>query len=92
MKEVTIEDLKIVSEFQQVPNDQLEWLISQGEPQELQKNELLFNAGEPVVTCYILLEGKMRICAVQSGNWLSSLFESHRYARVLRGNKRFTCI
>jgi len=67
MKEVTIEDLKIVSEFQQVPNDQLEWLISQGEPQELQKNELLFNAGEPVVTCYILLEGKMRICAVQSG-------------------------
>ena len=67
MKEVTIEDLKIVSEFQQVPNDQLEWLISQGEPQELQKNELLFNAGEPVTTCYILLEGKMRICAVQSG-------------------------
>jgi signal transduction histidine kinase len=67
MKNVTIEDLKVVSEFQRVPDDQLEWLISQGELQELQQNELLFNAGEPVVTCFILLEGKMRICSVQSG-------------------------
>lgn len=68
MKEITIDDLKIVTEFQHVPDDQIQWLIDQGETIELQKEELLFEAGEPVVTCYILLEGKMRICSVQSGN------------------------
>jgi signal transduction histidine kinase len=67
MKKVTIEDLKIVKEFQHVPDDQLQWLINQGETIELEKDEFLFKTGDPVVTCYIVLEGKMRICAVQSG-------------------------
>jgi len=67
MKKVSIEDLKIVKEFQHVPDDQLQWLITQGETVELEKDEFLFNAGEPVITSYILLEGKMRVCAVQSG-------------------------
>jgi len=68
MRELTIEDLKIVKEFQHVPIDQLEWLISQGETAELEKDEILFNVGEPVNVCFILLDGKMRICSVQSGN------------------------
>lgn len=67
MKEPTIEDLKIVKEFQHVPDAQLQWLISQGEALIIEKDELLFNVGEPVVTSYIVLDGKMRICAVQSG-------------------------
>jgi len=68
MRELTIEDLKIVKEFKNVPDDQLEWLISQGETVELEKDEILFNVGEPVTICFILLDGKMRICSVQSGN------------------------
>src|SRR5665213_2875968 len=68
MKELTIEDLKVVTEFKSVPDDQLEWLISQGETVELEKDEILFNVGEPVTICFILLDGKMRICSVQSGN------------------------
>jgi signal transduction histidine kinase len=67
MKELTIEDLKIVKEFEHVPDEQLQWLISQGETLEVEKGDFLFNAGEPVVTSYIVLDGKMRICAVQSG-------------------------
>lgn len=67
MKVITIDDLKIVSEFQHVPNDQIQWLIDQGETIELGKGDLLFEVGEAVTTCYILLEGKMRICGVQSG-------------------------
>lgn len=67
MKELTIEDLKIVKEFQHVPDDQLQWLVSQGETLEVEQGEFLFNAGEPVFTCYIILEGKMRIVAIQSG-------------------------
>src|SRR5690242_20498367 len=67
MKELTIEDLKIVKEFEHVPDEQLQWLVSQGETLEVEKGDFLFNAGEPVVTSYIVLEGKMRICSVQSG-------------------------
>ena len=67
MRQLIIEDLKVVKEFQHVPDEQLQWLISQGETLEVEEAELLFNVGEPVVTSYIVLDGKMRICAVQSG-------------------------
>ncbi len=68
MKEVSIEEMKTaVQEFQHVPDEQLRWLISQGETMELQQGEILFNIGDPVVTSYIVLDGKLRICAVQSG-------------------------
>jgi signal transduction histidine kinase len=67
MKELSIEDLKVVTEFQHVPAEQLQWLISQGETVEIQQGDLLFNVGEPVITSYIILDGKMRIATVQSG-------------------------
>jgi signal transduction histidine kinase len=67
MKELTIDDLKVVKEFQHVPDDQLQWLINQGETVEIEEGDLLFNVGEPVVISYIVLDGKMRVSAVQSG-------------------------
>jgi len=67
MKELTIDDLKIVKEFQHVPDEQLQWLINQGETVGIEECGLLFNVGEPVTTTYIVLDGKMRICSVQSG-------------------------
>jgi signal transduction histidine kinase len=67
MKELTIEDLKVVKEFQHIPDEQLQWLISQGETIEIEEGDLLFDVGEPVNTAYIILDGKMRICAIQSG-------------------------
>jgi len=67
MKAPTVGDMKVVPEFQAVPDDQLQWLINQGESAEVEKGDLLFNVGAPVNTCYIVLGGKMRICAVQSG-------------------------
>ncbi|HYK46030.1 MAG TPA: ATP-binding protein [Parafilimonas sp.] len=67
MKAPTIPDMKVVPEFQAVPDDQLQWLINQGETADVEKGDLLFNVGAPVDTCFIVLAGKMRICAVQSG-------------------------
>jgi signal transduction histidine kinase len=67
MRVLNIEDLKVVTEFKHIPDKQLQWLINQGETVEIEQGDLLFNAGEPVITCYIVLDGKMRICAVQSG-------------------------
>ena len=67
MKALTLEDIKVVSEFRNVPDEQLQWLIGQGETIEVEQGELLFNVGEPVTTTYLVLDGKMRICAVQAG-------------------------
>ncbi len=67
MKALTLEDIKVVSEFRNVPDEQLRWLISQGEAVEIEQGELLFNVGEPVTTTYLVLDGKMRICATQAG-------------------------
>lgn len=67
MKELTIEDLKIVQDFQHVPEEQLQWLTKQGEIVHLQEGALMFNAGEQVVYTYIILTGKFRVCSMQSG-------------------------
>jgi signal transduction histidine kinase len=67
MKALTLEDIKVVSEFRNIPDEQLQWLISQGETVDVEQGELLFNVGEPVTTTYLVLDGKMRICAVQAG-------------------------
>lgn len=67
MKELTIEDLKIVQDFQHVPDEQLQWLTRQGEVVTLEQGELIFNTGDPVIYTYIILTGKFRVCAVQSG-------------------------
>ncbi len=67
MEELSIEVLKVVTEFRHVPAEQLQWLVSQGETVEIEKGGFLFKAGEPVITLYIVLDGKMRISSIQSG-------------------------
>ncbi|HEY2726352.1 MAG TPA: ATP-binding protein [Parafilimonas sp.] len=67
MKAITLQDIKVVQEFKNIPDEQLQWLINQGETVEIEQSELLFNVGEPVTTCYLILDGKMRICATQAG-------------------------
>jgi len=67
MKLPTIEDMKVVKEFANVPDVQIQWLIDQGETLYLEPGDILFNVGDPVVTSYIILDGRLRICAVQSG-------------------------
>lgn len=67
MKELTVENLQAFSDFHNIPAEQLQWLINQGEITELEPNDLLFNTGDPVNQFYIVLAGKLRICAVQQG-------------------------
>jgi signal transduction histidine kinase len=67
MEELRIEHLKVVPDFINVPDEQLQWLIKQGETLYFEQGDILFNIGEPVDHCYIILDGKLRICAVQSG-------------------------
>lgn len=67
MNELTINDIKVVPEFNTVPNEQLQWLISKGEVVHLEKCDLLFNVGEPVDHFYVVLTGRLRVCGMQAG-------------------------
>jgi signal transduction histidine kinase len=67
MKELSIQDIKVVQEFANVPDEQIQWLIKQGETLYLEQSEILFNVGDPVDQFYLILDGKLRICAVQGG-------------------------
>jgi len=67
MKELHIADIKVVSEFANVPDEQLQWLIDKGEAIEMNEGDMLFNAGDAVNKTFIVLDGKMRICTTQSG-------------------------
>ncbi|MEP6681953.1 MAG: ATP-binding protein [Parafilimonas sp.] len=67
MKQLSVRDLKNFEGFASVPDEQLQWLIDHGETFYIEENQLLFNVGDPVDTTFLVLEGKLRICAVQSG-------------------------
>ena len=67
MKEFILECLHSFRDFHNVPEEQLQWLVSQGEVIQLEQGEMIFNVGEPVNQFYIVLDGKLRVCAVQSG-------------------------
>jgi len=67
MKELRIANVKVVPEFANVPDEQLQWLINKGEAIEMEEGDILFNEGDPVTKTFIVLDGKIRICTTQSG-------------------------
>ncbi len=67
MSKASVEDLKIVPEFAVVPQQQLQWLADAGEVKEMQEGDNVFNIGDPIDKLFIVLNGKIRICTVQSG-------------------------
>lgn len=67
MKELSIADIKVVPEFANVPDEQLQWLISKGNAIEMEEGGTLFKEGDPVTKTFIVLDGKIRIYTTQSG-------------------------
>jgi signal transduction histidine kinase len=65
--QIQVEELKAISALQNVPDDQLQWLIDSGEVAEYQPGERMFDKGQPINTTFIILEGSFRICAMQAG-------------------------
>src|SRR4051812_30331370 len=62
---LTVAELKAIPALQDVPDDQLQWLIDSGEVTELQPGDLLFDIGDPINVMMIVLEGSFRICVMQ---------------------------
>ncbi|MCD8739502.1 ATP-binding protein [Mucilaginibacter roseus] len=68
MYTVTADQLKKIESLQTVPEDQLQWLIEQGEVREYESGERIFEAGAPLNITMVVLEGSFRICMVQGGS------------------------
>jgi signal transduction histidine kinase len=67
MNNVTLEELKAIPGLQAVPDNQLQWFLDAGDTIEVQEGERIFEKGEPLDRTYVMVEGRMRICAVQGG-------------------------
>lgn len=68
MYTVTADQLKKIESLQTVPEDQLQWLINQGEVQDYEAGDRVFEAGAPLNVTMIILEGSFRICMLQGGS------------------------
>jgi len=67
MKDVKLEELKAIPVLNTVPDNQLQWLIDTGEVTCFEEGERVFEVGDPVNKTTIILEGRIRICALQGG-------------------------
>lgn len=69
MEPVTAIQLKNIPALKDVPLEQLDWLLTQSEERWVPEGELLFKAGDPVVTTTIVISGKVRISATVNGHY-----------------------
>ncbi|MFD0765706.1 ATP-binding protein [Mucilaginibacter lutimaris] len=67
MNNVTLADLKAIPAFEQVPDEQLEWLLANGESLGAEEGEHIFEKGDPLDRTLIIIEGRLRFCAEQNG-------------------------
>jgi hypothetical protein len=67
MSELTLEELKAIPVLSEVPDEQLQWFIDNGEIVDLEEGQRVFEVGEPVNMTTVILEGRIRICVMQNG-------------------------
>lgn len=62
-----VEELKAIEALQNVPSEQLEWLIDKGEVLSIEVGEHIFEPEKPALYMLIVLEGNFQVVAVQNG-------------------------
>jgi signal transduction histidine kinase len=67
MDQITLDDLKRIEGIQHVPDDQLQWLLDVGQRQDFEPGDRLFEIGDVIDRTFIIIDGKFRICIMQSG-------------------------
>ncbi|MCC8407420.1 GHKL domain-containing protein [Mucilaginibacter sp. UR6-1] len=68
MHTITVDLLKHNENLQNVPDEQLQWLIDQSHVEEFEPGDRLFEAGSPLNFTLIILQGSFRVCMVQGGS------------------------
>jgi signal transduction histidine kinase len=53
--------------FTNVPVEQLEWLIAEGEVVHMEEGDMLFQSGAPIQYFFVILEGRFQVYAMQAG-------------------------
>lgn len=67
MQTVTISWLKSLEVFNNVPDEQLQWLMDHSEHHQLNDGEYLFEPGHPITGPHIIVSGKMHLYMMQNG-------------------------
>ncbi len=62
-----LSELQFIPVLRNVPPQQLQWLIAQGEVIELQQGDTLFQAGNPIEYFFAILEGRFDVYTLQAG-------------------------
>ncbi|CAG5068833.1 Adaptive-response sensory-kinase SasA [Dyadobacter sp. CECT 9623] len=66
MKNITVEDLRAIEVFKEVPEDQLQWMIDNSRHYELQEGEYMTRPGEELEGTHILFSGKIELYRIQN--------------------------
>ena len=66
MQNVTVDWLKSIETLQDVPVDQLQWLIDNSRHYTMAAGEHLYNVGETAIGTHIVVEGKIKIYTLQN--------------------------
>ncbi len=72
MSNVTVEELRTVSVFEDLSADQLEWLVSHGEAVEFDAGATVFEINQPAEHMVAILEGAVEIVFVVGGQLVPS--------------------
>ena len=67
MQIVTVTSLKSFDVFNNVPDDQLQWLMDNSEHHQLNDGEYLFEPGRPITGPHVIIAGKLHLYMVQNG-------------------------
>ena len=70
MKDIQVADLKSIPVFQDVPDDQLQWMIDRSEHVELQESEFMTTPGEPIKGTHVIISGRIELYRIQNNNKL----------------------
>ncbi len=75
---MTLTDLLEIPILQDVPEEQLLWLLENGHVKSFQQDDYIFSAGDPIDHLYITLEGRYEI-RIKQGNNFKKAFELEKY-------------
>ncbi|MCE7064852.1 ATP-binding protein [Dyadobacter sp. CY326] len=70
MKDIKVADLKSNKIFQDVPEDQLQWLIDKSAHYELPEGELMTSPGEPLKGTHVVISGRIELYRIQNNTKL----------------------
>ena len=71
LMDLTPDDLRKVADLQNLPEEQLQWILDNATAISLKAGEKLFSKGDPIDTLIILLEGEAEIMVERKGQYKS---------------------